>query len=126
MTGEKAEHKLDESVEKRIPNFRGQVSISSKKGSGFDALYKAVKSILTSGLSTERTQAGLGSERQKEAVAEALECVEHALLSAADNYTLDAVVQDLEDCLDALGVVTGDVTPDDVLGSIFANFCVGK
>ena len=126
VTGEKAEHKLDESVEKRIPNFRGQVSISSKKGSGFDALYKAVKSILTSGLSTERTQAGLGSERQKEAVAEALECVEHALLSAADNYTLDAVVQDLEDCLDALGVVTGDVTPDDVLGSIFANFCVGK
>lgn len=126
VTGETAEHKLDESVEKRIPNFRGQVSISSKKGSGFDALYKAVKSILTSGLSTERTQAGLGSERQKEAVAEALECVEHALLSAADNYTLDAVVQDLEDCLDALGVVTGDVTPDDVLGSIFANFCVGK
>ena len=24
------------------------------------------------------------------------------------------------------GEVTGDVTPDDVLGSIFANFCVGK
>ncbi|MCQ2584537.1 MAG: tRNA uridine-5-carboxymethylaminomethyl(34) synthesis GTPase MnmE [Treponema sp.] len=118
--------KNGESLEGKIPEYRGQVSISSKKGSGFDALYKAVKSILTSGLSTERSQAGLGSERQKEAVAEALECVEHALVSAADNYTLDAVVQDLEDCLDALGVVTGDVTPDDVLGSIFANFCVGK
>lgn len=110
----------------KMTAFRGQVSISSKKGNGFDALYKEVKAILTSGLSTERTQAGLGSERQKEAVAEALECVEHALVSASDNYTLDAVVQDLEDCLDSLGVVTGDVTPDDVLGSIFANFCVGK
>ena len=31
-----------------------------------------------------------------------------------------------EDALDSLGEVTGDVTPDDVLGSIFANFCVGK
>ncbi len=110
----------------KIPDLRGQVSISSRKGTGFDVLYKTVKEVLTSGLSTERTQAGLGSERQKEAVIEALECVEHALISAEDNYTLDAVVQDLEDCLDALGVVTGDVTPDDVLGSIFANFCVGK
>jgi len=117
---------LSDSVSSQIPEYRGQVTISSKKGSGFEALYKAVKSILTSGLTTERTQAGLGSERQKEAVAEALECVEHALISASDNYTLDAVVQDLEDCLDALGIVTGDVTPDDVLGSIFANFCVGK
>ena len=57
---------------------------------------------------------------------EALECVKHALVSADDNYTLDAVVQDLEDAIDFLGEVTGDVTPDDVLGSIFANFCVGK
>lgn len=121
-----SEASVDSSVQKRIPDFRGQVSISSRKGSGMDSLYQAVKSVLTSGLSTERTQAGLGSERQKEAVAEALECVEHALVSAADNYTLDAVVQDLEDALDALGEVTGDVTPDDVLGSIFANFCVGK
>ena len=68
----------------------------------------------------------MGSARQKEAVSEALECVKHALFSADDNYSLDAVVQDLEDALDSLGEVTGDVTPDDVLGSIFANFCVGK
>lgn len=117
---------LSDSAVSKIPEYKGQVTISSKKGSGFDGLYAAVKSVLTSGLTTERTQAGLGSERQKEAVAEALECVEHALISASDNYTLDAVVQDLEDTLDALGAVTGDVTPDDVLGSIFANFCVGK
>lgn len=124
--GKVSSRDIPSEVENKIKEYRGQVSISSKKGSGFDTLYKAVKEVLTSGLSTERTQAGLGSERQKEAVAEALECVEHALISAQDNYTLDAVVQDLEDSLEALGVVTGDVTPDDVLGSIFANFCVGK
>ena len=107
-------------------SLRGQVFVSSKKGTGLDTLYSAVKSVLTSALPTERVQAGLGSERQKKAVQEALECIEHALISASDNYTLDAVVQDLEDTLEALGEVTGDVTPDDVLGSIFANFCVGK
>ena len=100
--------------------------ISSKTGAGLSELFKSITSILTAGLSTERTQAGLGSARQKEAVSQALESVRHALISADDNYTLDAVVQDLEDALDSLGEVTGDVTPDDVLGSIFANFCVGK
>ena len=75
---------------------------------------------------TEREQAGLGSARQKDCVLAALESVRHAIDSADGSYTLDAVIQDLEDALDNLGEVTGDVTPDDVLGSIFANFCVGK
>ena len=107
--------------------------ISSKTGEGLSDLFAKIFGILTAdigsggaGSATERTQAGLGSARQKEAVSAALESVKHALVSADDNYTLDAVVQDLEDALDALGEVTGDVTPDDVLGSIFANFCVGK
>lgn len=102
------------------------VFISAKTGDGLKELFDQVYQILTAGLTTEREQAGVGSERQKNAVAGALECVKHALISADDNYTLDAVVQDLEDSLDFLGEVTGDVTPDDVLGSIFANFCVGK
>ena len=100
--------------------------VSSKTGAGLSDLFNQIEKILTSGLSTERTQAGLGSARQKDSVAEALERVKHALKAAADNYSLDAVVQDLEDALDSLGEVTGIVTPDDVLGSIFANFCVGK
>ncbi len=107
------------------------VKISSKTGEGMADLFAQIYGILTADLggaggTSERAQAGLGSARQKEAVAAALESVKHALVSADDNYTLDAVVQDLEDSLDSLGEVTGDVTPDDVLGSIFANFCVGK
>ena len=125
---------LGEGVESNEVRTRGSLppkscKISSKTGAGLPELFNAITEILTAGiagLSTERTQAGLGSARQKEAVSQALESVRHALISADDNYTLDAVVQDLEDALDFLGEVTGDVTPDDVLGSIFANFCVGK
>lgn len=107
-------------------DFSPACLISSKNGNGLSELYAEIEKILKSGISSEREQAGLGSARQKEAVSEALESVRHALVSADDNYTLDAVVQDLEDALDSLGEVTGDVTPDDVLESIFANFCVGK
>ena len=103
-----------------------EISLSAKTGSGMSELFNKIEAILKQGLSTERTQAGLGSARQKAAVSEALESARHALATSADNYTLDAVVQDLEDTLDSLAEVTGAITPDDVLGSIFANFCVGK
>ena len=113
---------VPEPVEGPLHNVR----ISAKTGTGLSDLFIQIESILKSGLSTERTQAGLGSARQKAAISEALEATRHALVTAADNYSLDAVVQDLEDALDSLAEVTGAITPDDVLGSIFANFCVGK
>lgn len=102
-----------------------QYHVSAKSGEGIAQLCAGVKSVLTAGGASDRTQTGLGSERQKKCVEEALERVTHALELTKD-YTLDAVVQDLEDALDALGIVTGEVTSDDVLGSIFSHFCVGK
>ena len=110
----------------RRSNQLPEIHLSAKTGTGLSDLFNQIESILKQGISTERTQAGLGSARQKVAVSEALESARHALLTSEDNYTLDAVVQDLEDALDFLGEVTGAITPDDVLGSIFANFCVGK
>ena len=86
----------------------------------------AVKDALLSGTGTDRKQAGLGSARQKKSVEEALLSVRHALESADEDYTLDAVVQDLEDAIASLGEVTGEVTPEDILESVFGNFCVGK
>jgi tRNA modification GTPase len=118
--------KLTAEQKKLIISLTSEVYVSAKNGSGIAELLKSVRNILTAGMSTERIQAGLGSARQKAAVEEALECTKHSLASADDNYTLDAVVQDLEDALEALGEVTGEVTPDDVLGSIFSHFCVGK
>ncbi|WP_407427582.1 tRNA uridine-5-carboxymethylaminomethyl(34) synthesis GTPase MnmE [Treponema sp.] len=102
-----------------------QVNISAKKGTGLGELSFLVKKILSVSEKSERSGTGLGSERQKVSVEKALESVRHAL-SLTEDYALDAVVQDLEDSLDALGEVTGDVTPEDVLDSIFSHFCVGK
>jgi tRNA modification GTPase len=38
----------------------------------------------------------------------------------------EIVAMELREALDALGQILGNVTPDDVLGRIFATFCVGK
>lgn len=101
------------------------VLIAAKNGAGIGKLSKLVRKTLSAGEKSDRNRAGLGSERQKNAVMQALESISHAL-ALSNEYTLDAVVQDLEDSLDALGTVTGDVTPEDILGSVFSRFCVGK
>lgn len=109
----------------KIKKLCGEIFISAKSGEGIKDLVQKIKSVLLGGAQTERTQAGLGSARQKHLVQDALESVSHALLVSED-FSLDAVVQDLEDALDALGEITGEVTSDDILENIFANFCVGK
>lgn len=102
------------------------VKISAKTGLGISDLIKTVKGTLVQSTKSDRTQAGLGSERQKQAVDEALDSVNHALEVSKGGFSMDAVVQDLEDALSFISEITGETTPEDILGNIFANFCVGK
>ena len=115
---------LDANKEK-VPSLAAQVFVSAKDGSGVKDLVAAAKSVLLKGEGTERGQAGLGSERQKRLVEQALESLRHAA-SLQKGYSLDAAVQDIEDALDFLGELIGKVTADDVLESVFSHFCVGK
>ena len=110
--------------------FYVAVPVSAKKVEGIQELVSAVRNLLFSersiSFSSKDSSVALGSKRQYKCVAEALERVRHAIGVYKEGYSLDAVVQDLEDALTSLGEVTGEVTPDDVLGSIFSRFCVGK
>lgn len=117
--------KFYEAASKKIPALSGQVFVSAKNGGGVKDLVAMAKALLLKGQETERSQAGLGSERQKRLVESALESLRHAAALQKD-YSLDAAVQDIEDALDFLGELTGRVTADDILDSVFSNFCVGK
>ena len=103
------------------------VNLSSKTGAGIDVLIDTVAGLVTADIAP-MPDAGvsLGTERQKEAVIDALEAVNHALESGRSGYPLDAVIQDVEDAVHALGSVTGEVRSDDILDKIFSGFCVGK
>ena len=103
-----------------------QVCISARTGLGIADLVNAVYTSLSEQKETARQQAGLGSERQKNAVDDALDSVSHALSATDEHLGLDAVVQDIEDALASLAYITGETSPDDILGNIFSRFCVGK
>lgn len=103
------------------------VSVSAKLGTGIDTLTAEVRKLLGACNETVREHPGLGSRRQRRAAGEALDSISHALQIAQDHsLPLDAVVQDIEDALDFLGEITGAVTPDDILDTVFSQFCLGK
>lgn len=70
--------------------------------------------------------------RHRAALAQALHAVRAALQSASQSSTAvsldrpELVAGELRAALDALGQITGRVSPDDVIGRIFSTFCVGK
>lgn len=41
-------------------------------------------------------------------------------------YPMDLIAVDLNDALDSLSEVTGEISSEDLLDHIFSNFCVGK
>lgn len=101
--------------------------LSAKTGAGTAQLVETVKEVISRDCSSSGSgQVGLGTERQKICAQEALEAVIHGLEVAQDGYTLDAVVQDVEEALAALGEITGEVTTEDILDTVFSTFCLGK
>lgn len=64
--------------------------------------------------------------RHYDALTHARQALARALDGLRGGLTGDLVSQDIRECLHYLGTITGQITTDDILGEIFAHFCVGK
>ena len=64
--------------------------------------------------------------RHYQALCRAAEALDRALAGLHDGLSGDLVSQDIREVVHHLGTITGQVTTHDLLGEIFANFCVGK
>jgi len=100
------------------------VAISAKSGAGIDALRAAI-----------RQQAGAGDTGESPFVArrrhlDALQRARAALASGRRQLEQaragELLAEDLRIAQQALGEITGEFSADDLLGSIFSSFCIGK
>ena len=101
------------------------VKLSAKTGAGLDELRSAI-------LKTVGWQAapeGLFIARQRhvhalQGVGEHLELAREHLETKAP--ALEVIAEELRLALNDLSSITGEFTPDDLLGEIFSKFCIGK
>ena len=68
----------------------------------------------------------ISNARHYEAISRAHEAIIRVQQGLADGLSGELLSMDLQDCLSALGEVTGQITNTEVLSNIFSKFCIGK
>jgi tRNA modification GTPase len=111
----------------RVPGFRPPaganraVAVSAKSGEGIDVLRKAI--LEAAGWVSAGESVFLARERHLRAFESARTHLEAA---ARELHRWEVFAEELRLAHQALGTITGEFTADDLLGEIFARFCLGK
>lgn len=104
---------------------RAVIRMSALTGAGLDELRaRLLAHIDASG--GEREVPAVTNIRHAELLARARDSLDRAAAAARDGIPEEFVLSDLNDARALLEEITGTRTPDDVLGHIFSNFCIGK
>ena len=108
-------------------DMKGFVRLSVTTGLGFSELCEKITQKLTSDLAvSDESALVIESERQRENLSRSATSLSAAKLAIKEGLPLDIVSMDIQEALEALGELTGEVTTDDILDRIFGSFCVGK
>lgn len=100
------------------------IEISAKTGYGIKELETRLTE--TYAHETEKHDIIITNARHYQALLKASETMGRAIDGLNNGLPGDLVSQDIRECMHYLGEITGDISTDDLLGNIFANFCVGK
>src|SRR5947207_1048288 len=100
------------------------VTLSALTGRGLDELRAHLKQCM--GYQTVDAGAISARRRHLEALARAREHTEEAARQLTEHRAGELVAEELRAAQHALGEITGEFTSDDLLGRIFAGFCIGK
>ena len=74
----------------------------------------------------DESQVIVTNARHYQALTRAQQALQRAIQGLTDGLSGDFVSQDIREAMHYLGEITGEITTHDILGNIFARFCVGK
>ncbi|MCM1333275.1 MAG: tRNA uridine-5-carboxymethylaminomethyl(34) synthesis GTPase MnmE [Bacteroides sp.] len=101
-----------------------QVSISAKKGSGVDDLKTLM--IEASGVRQWESDKIVTNARHYEALVNARNSITRVIDGLSNGISGDFIAQDVRETSHYLGEITGEITTDQILSTIFSKFCIGK
>lgn len=107
------------------PDSDQRVHVSAATGAGLAQLHQRLRALALG-------EAGEGGDGEFSARARHVEALQRADLHAAQaqaqlqHEQLELAAEELRLAHEALGEITGRLSPDDLLGKIFSTFCIGK
>ena len=120
---------MDLMEEKIISNLKSQISnsifISAKNKTGIDELKNQLLSFVNTG-ALRNNETIVTNTRHYDSLIKALEEIVKVRFGLDNNISSDFMAIDIRQALFHFGEITGQVSNDELLGNIFANFCIGK
>lgn len=125
----KVANKVDKLTNAQLSTLNAQVSnlllLSAKQGQGIEKLQNKLLEFVNTG-ALRNNETIVTNSRHYDALLKALEEIKKVQYGLDTNLSGDLLAIDLRQALYYLGSITGQVSEDEILGNIFANFCIGK
>ncbi len=122
-------NKIDMLSEKAIAELKNEISdvelLSAKTNFGVDTLQNKLLGFVNTG-ALRNNDTIITNTRHYDSLLKALEEVKKVKLGLGSGLSGDLLAIDIRQALYYFGEITGEITNDDLLGNIFANFCIGK
>ncbi|NNF74702.1 MAG: tRNA uridine-5-carboxymethylaminomethyl(34) synthesis GTPase MnmE [Flavobacteriaceae bacterium] len=121
-------NKIDLVDARRVNNYfkkESLIDLSAKKGSGIEKLKARLLDLIETG-ALKNHETIVSNSRHYDALQKALNELEQVKAGIEEDLSGDLLAIDIRQALYHLGEITGEITNDELLGNIFANFCIGK
>lgn len=102
------------------------IDISAKEQTGFEAFYQELNNMFFHGNLSYNDEIYITNMRHKEALEEALSSIKMVRESIANGMPEDFYSIDLMTAYERLGYIIGESVEDDLVDTIFKEFCMGK
>ncbi|MDB6018150.1 MAG: mnmE [Pedosphaera sp.] len=121
-------NKMDLPAQLKLPvgTKEATVEVCCLTGKGIEALKEAIKELVWAGeIRAEMLQVMINS-RHQEALNRARMATQRTVEALQSNKMLELVAMDLRIAVNAVGEIVGKTSTEDLLDSIFSQFCIGK
>lgn len=100
------------------------IALSAKNKHGIDLLEAYLKNLVGGGAAMQDTFSA--RRRHIDALHRCVAAVKHGIQQLEQHQAIELLAEDLKQAQNALGEITGEFSADDLLGTIFSEFCIGK
>lgn len=122
-------NKVDSIEATQVENIKNEIPeilmLSAKTGLGVEELTKKLLNLINTG-ALRNNETIITNSRHFDALLKAFEEIQKVKYGLDTNLSGDLLAIDIRQALYHFGEITGQVTNDELLGNIFANFCIGK
>lgn len=122
-------NKMDLMTAELVESIKSEISnallISAKNKLGIEELKNQLLSFVNTG-ALRNNETIVTNTRHYDSLLKALEEIQKVRFGLDNNISSDFMAIDIRQALFHFGEITGQVSNDELLGNIFANFCIGK